>query len=377
MANAPTGFCFSDRYLQHKTGLMKNGVGEDLPFVEPSLHPSNHRLVLRTKQLVDMVGLTDQLHRIEPALATDEDLLAYHTQAHLDQVRTVCSSGGGDAGEGAPVGVQSEEIARLAAGGAIACVDAVFQGNVMNAFANVRPPGHHAMKTRAMGFCLFNNVVIAAHHARKIYGLDRIMVLDWDVHHGNGTQDAFYHDSSVLFFSIHQDNLYPTGWGGNDESGADEGVGFNVNIPLPAGSGDAACKRAFEQIVLPIAHAYRPELVLVSAGQDASVMDPLGRMAVTTEGYRWMTRQMMDVASQHAADRLVVVQEGGYSEDYAPFCSLAIVEALAGSRSDVSNPLPFDYLQLQPHQSIVSSSAEEAIAENRAAYLPFWSELSD
>jgi acetoin utilization deacetylase AcuC-like enzyme len=375
MTTVHTGFCFDDRYLQHNTGLMKTAIGEELPFVEPVLNLSNYRLVMRTKQLVDLAGIGEKLQRIDPHLASDEALLAYHAEEYLERIRTLCERGGGEAGEETTVSAASWDIARLAAGGAIASVDAVLEGKVRHAFANVRPPGHHAMRSQAMGYCVLNNVVTAAHHARKQYGIDRVMILDWDVHHGNGTQDAFYRDPSVLFVSMHQENLYPTGWGNTDEVGADDGVGFNVNLPLPAGSGDAAYRKAFEEVVIPVAHAYRPELILISAGQDASVMDTLGRMCLTTQAYRWMTAEAMKLAEQHANGRLVVVQEGGYSEEYAPYCTLAIIDALAGTLSDFSAPLPIEYLSVQPHYAIVGASAEQAIREIRSAYRQYWPDI--
>jgi acetoin utilization deacetylase AcuC-like enzyme len=368
-----TGFCFDDRYLQHNTGLMKTGREEELPFVDPVLHLSNHRLVMRTRQLVDLAGLDASLTPIQPRFATDEELLVYHTEEYLNRIRSICEVGGGEAGEGTPVSKMSEKIARLAAGGSIATVDAVLSGQVKHAFANIRPPGHHAMRSQAMGYCIFNNAVAAVHHARKRHGINRVMVLDWDVHHGNGTQDAFYHDPSVLFVSIHQESLYPVGWGNVDEVGADEGAGYNVNVPLPAGSGDATYQRVFEAIIRPIVHEFKPELILVSAGQDASAMDVLGRMALTTEAYRWMTTEMMLLAEQHAGGRLVILQEGGYSEVYAPYCSLAIIDALLGAQTDFSAPTPIEYLSLLPTCSIVSSAAEEAIANVQAAYRPYWS----
>ncbi|HKG25144.1 MAG TPA: hypothetical protein VKB09_05805, partial [Thermomicrobiales bacterium] len=281
------GLVYDDRYLQHNTGLEAHwGTNVPYPFVEPALHMSNYRLVMRTKHLIDLTGLGKELARIEPYPATVENLTVYHTKEYIERVRQICAAGGGETGEGAPASPESYEVALLAAGGGMAAVEAVVEGRVRRVFANVRPPGHHAVADKGMGYCIFNNVVIAARHAQRRHGLERVLIVDWDVHHGNGTQVAFYTDPSVLFVSLHQDRLYPPGFGDLDQIGEGAGTGYNVNLPLPAGSGDATYQAAFTRIVVPIACEFRPDLVLVSAGQDASANDQLGRMSVTTEGYR-------------------------------------------------------------------------------------------
>jgi acetoin utilization deacetylase AcuC-like enzyme len=365
---------YADRYLQHNPGLQLIG-GQPVPFVEPTIHPSNYRLVMRTKQLLDLTGLSSRLRQIEPRYASVDDLTVYHTLDYIERVQALCAEGGGETGEGAPAGPESYEVALLAAGGCMAAVDAVLSGTVRRAFANVRPPGHHAMSDKGMGFCIFNNVVIAARYAQRAYGIERVMVLDWDVHDGNGTQDAFYDDPAALFFSLHQDGLYPAIYGSLDQRGVGAGEGYTVNMPLPAGCGDAAYLAAFEQVVLPIAHAFQPQLVLVSAGQDASTLDPLGRMCVTSEGYRRMTQAMIDLAETHAGGRLVIVQEGGYSELYAPYCTLGIIETLAGERTGIAEPLTIERLSQQPQYTAIGPSAEAALASIRATYAPYWSAL--
>jgi acetoin utilization deacetylase AcuC-like enzyme len=228
------------------------------------------------------------------------------------------------------VGRGGDRVARLAAGGAMAAVDGVMTGRIRAAYALVRPPGHHAMAGKGMGFCVFNNAVVAARHAQRAHKADKVLILDWDVHHGNGTQDAFYADPTVLFISLHQDDLYPVGWGRVEDVGAGLGEGFTVNVPLPAGTGRRGYLEAFERIVLPIARQFSPDLVVISAGQDASVLDPLARMALTTEAYRQMTQLIMDVAAETCGGRLVVTQEGGYAPTYAPYCSATIAETLIG-----------------------------------------------
>jgi acetoin utilization deacetylase AcuC-like enzyme len=329
------GLVFDDRCLTHNTGLGLIDDRDPFPFAEPVPHVSSPALVGRAKHLLDLHGLTDHLERIPAYEADDEALSAYHTREHLARVRAL-SLTGGDTGTGAPLGSGGDRIARLAAGGAMAAVDAVMTGRVRAAYALVRPPGHHAMADTGMGFCLFNNAVVAARHAQRTHRAEKILIFDWDVHHGNGTQDAFYADPSVLFISLHQDDLFPVGWGKTEQTGTGLGEGFTVNVPLPAGTGRRGYQEAFARIVIPIAREFSTDLVIVSAGQDASVLDPLGRMALTTEAYRDFARQVMDLAAETCGGRLVLTQEGGYAPTYAPYCTAAIVETLVGPEANVT-----------------------------------------
>jgi len=372
----PVGFIFNDRYLQHHPGLEGHWPdGAAFPFVEPAMHLSNYRLVMRAKHLIDLSGLSKYLIPVDAYPASISDLTVYHTPEHVDRIRAICEAGGGETGRGAPASRDSYDIALLAAGGGMAAVDAVMHGRVRRAFANVRPPGHHAMANEAMGFCLFNNVVVAARYTQRRYGVKRVMILDWDVHHGNGTQDAFSRDPDVLFVSLHQDQLYPPGFGHAAQVGDGPGGGFTVNLPLPAGSGDATYRAAFERIVLPIAREFCPEIVFVSAGQDASLTDQLGRMSVTTEGYRMMTRAMIDVAEEFSEGRLVILQEGGYSEFYAPYCTFAIVETLTGQRVGLREPFPLDYIAGRVEHRLIGASGEAALGEVTRVQADHWSAL--
>ena len=208
------------------------------------------------------------------------------------------------------VGPSSVEVARLAAGGCAALVDAIVDGPVKRGIALVRPPGHHARPDQAMGFCLFNNVAVAAAQARA-RGLTRIAIVDWDVHHGNGTQDIFYKDPNVLYVSTHQFPFYP-GTGAVVEAGEGDGKGFTVNVPLTAGGGDAVYRGAFERVILPALEQYKPELVIISAGFDASMRDPLAEMALSADAFGWMARALRKVADTSADGRLLLTLEGGY-----------------------------------------------------------------
>lgn len=368
------GQVFSHRYLQHNPGFLQIATPNSLvgPWVEPDLHPSNHRLVMRTQQLVDLSGLAGQLTDILPRPATDDEILAYHSETYLERVRALDAAGGGEAGDGALMGPGSLAIARLAAGGVIAAVDTVMSGPVRRVFANVRPPGHHAMRDRGMGYCIFGNVALAVLHAQRAYGLSRILVLDWDVHHGNGTQDAFYDDPGVLFVSIHQDDHYPAGWGAVGDVGTGEGTGYTVNLPLPAGSGNATYRAAFDRVILPIIADYAPELIIVSAGQDASIRDSNGRMYLTVDSYRWLTQAVIDAANATASGRLVIAQEGGYSESYGPYCTFAIIATLAGETDLIQDPIAARGFDRNTTSTIINAAAEVSLAAILDVQRAYW-----
>ncbi len=370
------GLVFDDRYLTHNTGLDLGEREWPFPFADPVPHPSGPGLVGRAKHLIDLYGVSDRMTRIAPVLASDEQLLVYHTPEYLARVASLSANlAGGDTGSGAPIGYGGDRVARLSAGGTIAAVDAVMTGQVDAAYALVRPPGHHAMADEGMGFCVFNNVVVAAHQAQRVHGIERVLILDWDVHHGNGTQAAFWSDPSVLFISLHQDDLFPVGWGAVDQVGIEEGAGFTVNVPLPAGTGNPGYLKAFEDVVLPIARQFNPELVLVSAGQDANVVDPLARMSLTLEGFRAMTEAMMGLAADCCEGRLVVTQEGGYAPQYAPYCSATVARTLVGmGQGDEPIPDPYGSRSVTQRASVeIGLDATKAIGRALNQQQKFWS----
>lgn len=252
-------------------------------------------------------GLSFQ--RVEPRPATEEELLRVHDASFVKWLEGLRGEEGYIDAD-TYVGPASVEVAELAAGGTIALVDAMIKGPVKRGVALVRPPGHHARPKHAMGFCLFNNVALAAAHARA-QGLSRIAIVDWDVHHGNGTQECFYSDPSVLYVSTHQFPFYP-GTGAVLESGKDDGKGYTINVPLTAGGGDAVYRGAFERVILPALFEYEPELVIVSAGFDASARDPLAEMTLSADAFGWMGRALRLVADASAEGRIALVLEGGY-----------------------------------------------------------------
>jgi acetoin utilization deacetylase AcuC-like enzyme len=323
-----TGVCYDERCLRHDNGSMivndRVAGWLDVPHVERAARLS------RTWQVLERAGVLEHVERVPARAATEAELLLVHTPELLETVRN------GSSGEGvrtigpeARAGPGSWEAALLAAGGLLECVDRVLAGELANAYVLCRPPGHHATAEEAMGFCLFNSVAVAARHVQASRGVERVAIVDWDVHHGNGTQDIFYEDASVLFVSLHQDDLYPKGLGTLAQRGSGPGEGSTVNVPLPAGSGDECYRRAFEHVVEPALRRFRPELLLLSAGQDPAASDPLGRMSVTTEGFRSLAATSRRLADELCDGRLVAVHEGGYSIDHTPLCNLAILEALA------------------------------------------------
>jgi acetoin utilization deacetylase AcuC-like enzyme len=258
-------------------------------------------------------GLLGRMRRAEVRTATEDELLLCHTAEYLKTVRRDVESGRPCLSTGdTDITPNSWEVAARAAGGVLNAVDAVLAGNARNAFCAVRPPGHHANAARGMGFCLFNNVAIAARYAQRRHGVGRVLIVDWDVHHGNGTQDIFYRDPSVFFFSSHQWPLYP-GTGRADETGEGPGEGGTMNFPFPAGSGRREILGAVETHLLPAAARFQPDLVLISAGFDSRVDDPLGRFTLTDDDFADLTRAVMGIADRHAGGRLVSMLEGGYN----------------------------------------------------------------
>jgi acetoin utilization deacetylase AcuC-like enzyme len=271
------------------------------------------------------------LVEISKRRASDDDLALAHTREYIQLVEREVAQNRSQLSTGdTSISSESAACARLAAGCALSAVDAVFSKQVSNAFCVVRPPGHHASAARGMGFCLFNSVAIAARHAQHAHKAERVLIADWDVHHGNGTQDIFYADGSVLFFSTHQSPWYP-GTGARGETGLGAGAGKTINCPLPAGSGQAEVLTAFRELLVPAAAAFHPDLILLSAGFDSRVHDPLGQFLLTDDDFRDLTLLMLELADRHCAGRLVSVLEGGYSLEGLARASEAHVMALTSS----------------------------------------------
>jgi acetoin utilization deacetylase AcuC-like enzyme len=247
----------------------------------------------------------------------------------------------------------------------IEAVKAVCSGQVNNAYALIRPPGHHAVASLGMGFCIFGNLAIAAKYAQEVLGVKKIAILDWDVHHGNGTQSFFYDDPSVLTISVHQDNCFPPNSGAMLETGSGAGEGYAINVPLPPGTGDGGYEYVFDSVVIPAIRKFHPDLILVASGFDASAMDPLARQMVTSEGYRGMTRKVMALASEVCEGKIAMSHEGGYSPIYVPFCGLAVMEELSGAQPFGDPFLPivsgFAGHELKPAEKTIADKAAELI----------------
>jgi acetoin utilization deacetylase AcuC-like enzyme len=290
-------------------------------------HPESPRRLEAIEAELERRGLLRRCRQVQARPAVDRELRRCHSSRYLDLVRREVAYGARELSSGdTSVGEHSEEVARLAAGGTLAAVDAVLAGRIDNAFALVRPPGHHAEAERGMGFCIFNNVALAARHAQAVHGLERVLIVDWDLHHGNGTQDIFWSDPSVLYVSTHEWGNYP-GSGAAEERGEGAGLGFTINCPLPAYSDGAAVLGALEK-ALGAAARFRPQLVLVSAGFDGHSGDPLGRFLLEDADYGALTDLCLAVAGEHAGGRLVSVLEGGYGLKGLAGGAAAHVEAL-------------------------------------------------
>jgi acetoin utilization deacetylase AcuC-like enzyme len=280
---------------------------------------------------LESAGLLDVLVRLDVRSARDHELALVHSPQYIALVEREVAQNRHQLSTGdTDVSRNSVESARAAAGCVLSAVDAVFSTSVTNAFCVVRPPGHHASAAKGMGFCLFNNVAVGARYAQHRYGVERVLIADWDVHHGNGTQDIFYEDGSVLFFSTHQSPWYP-GTGDTGEQGEGRGIGKTINCPFPAGSGRAQIVGAFQRRLLPAAKEFRPDLVLISAGFDSRQNDPLGLFLLSDQDFRDLTQLMSDFAGEYCQRRLISVLEGGYNLGALALATEAHVRALLGN----------------------------------------------
>ncbi|KPL05131.1 MAG: hypothetical protein AMJ73_02255 [candidate division Zixibacteria bacterium SM1_73] len=313
----PTGFIYHSDYLKHNA---------------EQIHPENKERLSKLVEHLEKNGFLSKLKKVEPYIPSIKWLEKVHTPEYVRKIEEVCRNGGAMLDPDTPVGPESYQIALLAVGGVMAAVDAVMNKEVKNAFCALRPPGHHAEKDKAMGFCIFNNVAVASRYVQNKYRMKKVLIIDWDVHHGNGTQNIFWTDPSVFYVSVHQFPFYP-GSGSENEVGEGEGNGFTFNLPMFAGSGDVEYVEAFENIIYPSAVKFDPDFVFISAGFDAHENDPLAQINLTEEGYKRMTEVVTRLADRCCDNRLVSVLEGGYNSHSLAFSVEEHLLALMNQKS--------------------------------------------
>ncbi|MDI7260481.1 MAG: histone deacetylase [Thermodesulfobacteriota bacterium] len=348
-----TGIVKDERYLDH---MMDPGHPES---------PERLRVIYKMLEEPEMKGF---LEEVKSRPATRKELEMIHTPAYIDLVAKTSGKPHYRLDMDTSTCAKSYDTALLAAGGLLELIKAVMEGRLNNGFALVRPPGHHAERDRAMGFCLFNNVAIGAQYAIKNFSLERILIVDWDVHHGNGTQNSFYEDPQVLYFSTHRYGFFYPGTGSATEVGKGKGLGFTVNVPLSTGAGDAKYGNIFEKILKPIALEYQPQLVLVSAGFDIHCDDPLGGMEVTEGGFSRMTQVLMEIAQATAQGRLIITLEGGYDVSAQGRSVKEVLKELA----QVS---PLDKKDLLEKERADSSRIERFILQLKEIQGQYWKTL--
>ncbi len=309
---AKVGIVLDKLYVDHD-----NGPG----------HPETYERVLAIVDMLNFTKLIDEVVRIEPRDATREEITLVHTPEHFDKIASTKGKHRVFLDADTTTCAVSFDAALRASGGLLSAIESVLSGEVDRAFPIVRPPGHHAEADRPMGFCLFNNVAVGSAYLTEVKGLKRVMVIDWDVHHGNGTQHIFEDNPNVLFFSSHQYPFYP-GTGAAEEVGSGDGKGYTVNVPMPPGMGDIEFIRIYERILAPIIEQYKPEFILVSAGFDIFIEDPLGGMKVTPEGFAKLTRMLTDQADKVCGGNIVFLLEGGYNLDGLWISTKEMIEEL-------------------------------------------------
>jgi acetoin utilization deacetylase AcuC-like enzyme len=307
-----TGLVYHKDYLLHQAG---HG------------HPERPERLESIMNHLSETKLLEQLVRIEPYPADIDWIATIHTRDYIDMINQCCETDYHYLDADTGICPDSYRIALLAAGGAMAAADAVMNKKIHNAFCAVRPPGHHAERNRARGFCLFNNIAITARYLQKKYQIEKVLIIDWDVHHGNGTQNAFYDDPTVFYFSIHQWPHYP-GTGLQSEKGIGKGEGFTLNVPLTGGHGNEDYIDAFEKLLVPAAKNFEPDFILISAGFDACYQDPLAGMQLTEKGYSQLTRIIVELANEFCEGRIISLLEGGYNLEILAHSVAAHIEVL-------------------------------------------------
>ena len=348
-----TGIVRDERYIEHITD---------------DYHPENPnrlRSIYAMLQQKDMEGFFTE---IPPRLATREELEMVHLPSYIDLIASTAGQTARRLDPDTVASPKSYEAACLAVGGVLEAIEAALQGKVDNAFALVRPPGHHAEKNRAMGFCIFNNIALGAKYVMKIHGIERILIIDWDVHHGNGTQNTFYEDPKVLYFSTHRYGFFYPGTGAPAEVGSGKGEGFTVNVPMSPGSGDADYGNIFHHILKPIALSYKPQFIFVSAGFDTYSRDPLGGMRMTENGYTRLTNIIMDIAQTTCGGKIIISLEGGYDLDGLATSVKAVLRELRGEST-------IDIAECERNERNGYENIEGKLEKLRGYHRRYWEKL--
>ncbi|NPV60658.1 MAG: histone deacetylase [Actinobacteria bacterium] len=345
-----TAVFYDPIYLEHDTGYG---------------HPERAERLEAAMGMLRETGLVDRVAVLSPRDATVEEINLVHPLGYIEMVRKTAESGGGWLDADTHVSPRSYEAALRSTGALLDGLERIFSGELENAFCLVRPPGHHATAGRAMGFCLFNNNAVAARFAMREFGITRVFILDWDAHHGNGIQDIFYEDEKVLYVSLHQYPHYP-GSGSSGETGSGKGKGYTVNFPLPARSGEDVYLAAFDEVIMPIAEQYQPELVLISAGYDGHFSDLLCSMLLRGRSYAEMTRRLKDLAERHCEGKMLAALEGGYNLDGIAVSIADTIAVMAGEDVMVEEDLGGRAL---PESS---GRGMEVVEATRRALSSFW-----
>ena len=363
-----TGFFWDERCFWHSGSnyALTVPVGGLVQPIDGGF-PDGPETKRRLKNLIDVTGLSTKLKLSGAESATIDDLRRVHPETYLTEFKSLSDASGGELGPRAPFGPGGFEIASLSAGIAKAALYAVLRGDLQNAYALSRPPGHHCLPETPNGFCLLANIAIAVEAALADKLVNRVAILDWDVHHGNGTEHIFYERDDVLTISLHQDRNYPLDQGATTDRGDGKGLGFNLNVPLPPGGGHALYLEAMQRIVLPAFDRFEPDVIIVACGFDSSALDPLGRMLATSETFRAMTEMVKSSAVDLCDGRLLLVHEGGYSEVHVPFCGHAVLSEMAGSEISAPDPLAATLAARQPNE--VLQKAHSAILKDIAEQL--------
>ncbi len=352
-----THFYFDERCFWHGGG----NYAQVLPvggFVQPLVSgglPEAPETKRRLKNLLEVSGLASHLHMSGAASATIEDLLRVHPKTYVEEFKRMSDQGGGELGLRTPFGPGGFEIAALSTGLVKQAVKSVLEGSANNAYALSRPPGHHCLPDFPNGFCLLANIPIAIEAARAEKLVERVAVVDWDVHHGNGTEAIYYDDPNTLTISLHQERCYPLDTGSADQTGGKAAPNSNMNIPLPPGGGNDLYLEAMERLVLPRLRAFKPDLIIVACGYDAAAGDPLSRMMCSSDTFRKMTEMVM----AESGGKIVTAHEGGYSEVYVPFCGHAVLEAMSGDPVHIEDPMLQRITNQQPNARLAQFHSSE------------------